>query len=182
MVTAWNRITLMGSHFVKLIPAIVFGCGVALFFAVNFWFRRRSFQAHAKGLFPLGKGSIDDVKRLVESGQRDLAIYLYRNLFRVDLATAKNHIELLAAGQPLPPLPTLSESTEHAPDTTLLSPQQLAQIRSHLLSGEKIEAIKLYRKALKTDLTAARSAIESIENEHFAAGTKAASSSKDVSK
>jgi ribosomal protein L7/L12 len=51
-------------------------------------------KARREGLYPQeGKGTLDDVKRLVKSGQKILAVRLYREMYKVGLREAKDAVE-----------------------------------------------------------------------------------------
>jgi hypothetical protein len=56
--------------------------------------RKRLLRARRSGLFPApGKGSDEDVKRLLRQGEKALAILLYRELNRSDIGTARKMVE-----------------------------------------------------------------------------------------
>lgn len=66
--------------------------------ALVLWARGgRERRARASGLYPRpGCGTDADVGRLLDAGEKGLAIKLYRELYRVDLKSAKAAVEALA--------------------------------------------------------------------------------------
>jgi hypothetical protein len=60
--------------------------------------RKRLLRARRSGLYPApGKGSEEDVRRLLRQGEKALAIHLYRKLNRTDLGTARKMVDEMAS-------------------------------------------------------------------------------------
>jgi hypothetical protein len=68
-----------------------------LAWSLSAWAGRRARRARESGLYPPpGSGTDADVGRLLDAGEKTLAIKLYRELYRVDLKSAKAAVEELA--------------------------------------------------------------------------------------
>ena len=53
-------------------------------------------QARRKGIYPpTGKITLEDVKRLLEMGEKTLAIYAYREMYRLNFKQARMEVEQL---------------------------------------------------------------------------------------
>ena len=89
------------------------------------------------------------IQSLLADGRKIDAIKRYREATGADLAAAKEAVEALQAGQALP----MPKPVDSALET---------EIVSLLERGEKIEAIKLYRKETGADLKEAKDAVEAI--------------------
>lgn len=97
------------------------------------------------------------IRQLLADDQKLNAIKRYREATGADLKTAKDAVEAIERGQPLPQplvnaLPPVGEDTQ-------------AQVRSLLQQGLKINAIKVYREATGATLAEAKSAVEAIERD-----------------
>ena len=92
----------------------------------------------------------EEIRRLLESGNKILAIKRYREETGVGLAEAKAAVESLEAG---------GEFTKPVqPD----DPQATSEIVTLLSHGEKIKAIKLYRQQFRVGLKEAKEAVDYI--------------------
>lgn len=79
-----------------LVAILVTGAVVTLVLDSNN--RRWLQQARRSGRYPApGRGSDQDVERLVREGEKMLAVYLYRELHGTDLKSARMQVEALAA-------------------------------------------------------------------------------------
>lgn len=95
---------------------------------------------------------LDDIKAQIAAGNKIAAIQLYREATGAGLAEAKQAVELIAAGKPPP--------TGAAPS---LSADAMREVSALLGAGKKIEAIKVYRKAVGVDLKDAKDAVDALE-------------------
>jgi ribosomal protein L7/L12 len=87
------------------------------------------------------------VLALMQEGNKIGAIKLYREHTGVGLKDAKDAIEAIALGRPLPDPSTLDEDSN----------RKLVEL---LLAGQKIKAIKLYRERTGAGLKTAKEAVE----------------------
>lgn len=61
------------------------------------WVRARRRRARELAIYPRpGSGTDADVGRLLDAGEKTLAVRLYRELYRVDLKSAREAVEELA--------------------------------------------------------------------------------------
>lgn len=97
-----------------------------------------------------------DLRDLAASGQKITAIKLYRERYGVGLAEARDAIEALAAGHPVPP-PSPWPDPHSAAD-----PDFWSTVRELAVSGNKLMAIKLYRERYGVGLAEAKDAIEAL--------------------
>ena len=70
----------------------------AIFFIILFYSRWAWFlgQARRKGLYPdVGKGTMFDVRRLIIQGEKELAVRLYGEIFRVNSKESQKAVEEL---------------------------------------------------------------------------------------
>ena len=107
------------------------------------------------------------IKNAALSGNMITAIKLYREAYGVGLAEAKHAVEELVrawVNGETPPLPSPVLSTTTPPPTPSSSGLP-AQLRSLVLGGQKIAAIKLYREHHHVGLAEAKAAIDSLEAE-----------------
>ena len=95
---------------------------------------------------------LDDIKAEIASGKKITAIKLYREATGVGLAEAKQAVELIAAGKPPP--------SGAAPSLTVDAMQEVSAL---ITAGRKIDAIKVYRKAVGVDLKDAKDAVDALE-------------------
>lgn len=106
---------------------------------------------------PLASGSehpfADELMTLIHRNQKIEAIKRYREETGSGLAEAKQVIEALEAGRPLPGSAELDEQDE-------------SRILSALRDGEAIEAIKFYREATGSGLKDSRIAVEMLARKH----------------
>ena len=91
-----------------------------------------------------------EIRRLMESGNKILAIKRYREETGVGLAEAKSAVESLEEGEAC--------TKPVQPD----DPHVTSEIVTLLSHGEKIKAIKLYRQQFRVGLKEAKDAVESI--------------------
>ena len=113
----------------------------------------KAMRSSGEGFIP-PKGvppTLEDVKRLAEAGRKIEAIKLYRGLRSVSLVQAKAAVEQLIAGATLAP----TERSDSAPADGMEAVRQLAA------TGQKIQAIKLYREITGAGLKEAKDAVES---------------------
>lgn len=101
---------------------------------------------------------LDEVRALVDAGEKIEAIKRYRELSGCDLRTAKEAVEAMAAGgEPVAPaIP---------PASGPLTPAQIEVIRTLALQGNQIEAIKRYRTLTGTGLRDAKLAVDALVGE-----------------
>lgn len=106
------------------------------------------------GSLPAGHKSLaDTLTALIQSGQKIKAIKQYRERTGSGLKEAKDAVEALERGEPLP--------TPHAVLTTVNQ-----DVVSLVREGKKIAAIKLYREKTGVDLAEAKAAVETLASEH----------------
>jgi ribosomal protein L7/L12 len=89
-------------------------------------------------------------RALLGEGQKIQAIKLYRERTGVGLRQAKEAVEAIERGEPLPIPETIDESFER-------------ELVGLLHQGQKIEAIKLYRERTGVGLKEAKDAVEAIQ-------------------
>ena len=95
---------------------------------------------------------LDDIKAEIASGNMITAIKLYREATGTGLAEAKQAVELIAAGKPPP--------SGAAPS---LAADAMQEVSALIAAGRKIEAIRVYRKAVGVDLKDAKDAVDALE-------------------
>lgn len=100
----------------------------------------------------------DKIRELVRSGNKIEAIKIYRGMTNVGLKEAKDAVEALAAGQPVPVPALAAASPALGSDAELMD-----EIKRLLRQGQKIEAIKIYRGRFNADLAEAKNAVEQME-------------------
>jgi outer membrane protein assembly factor BamB len=99
----------------------------------------------------------EEIRDLVSSGNLKEALERVRNINGVDLEDANDALEAIKEGR----FATKFVSSTHSPAELT---QTLQKIQSLLASGNKIDAIKLYRETFDTSMERALHAIEQIEN------------------
>jgi ribosomal protein L7/L12 len=99
----------------------------------------------------------DKIRELVRGGNKIEAIKIYRGMTSVGLKEAKDAVEALAAGQSIqvPALAAASPTLEN-------SAEPLAEIKRLVQQGNKIEAIKIYRRMTNVGLSEAKTAVEAL--------------------
>jgi len=103
--------------------------------------------------------SLDEIRRLAESGNMLEAVRMYREMFETGLKEAKDAVEALQAGRLVEPgVPAAAAARTQADLEAVLS-----EVRELLASGDKIAAIKRYRETWDVSLARAKYAIEQIE-------------------
>jgi len=112
-------------------------------------------HAPIAGTQPPPSGDLDQrVRELLDQRQKIAAIKLYREETGAGLLEAKNAVEALASGSPLPGQDRPIESDLEADILRLLK------------QGEKISAIKLYREQTGCGLKDAKDAVEALGEKH----------------
>jgi ribosomal protein L7/L12 len=92
-----------------------------------------------------------DIHDLIAAGQKIQAIKLYRDRYGAGLKEAKDAVEALEAGHPLPSIGMFPNAAGATVDD---------EIDSLLRGRQKIQAVKLYRERYGGDLKAAKDAID----------------------
>jgi ribosomal protein L7/L12 len=100
---------------------------------------------------------LGQLKHLVRNGQKAEAVELYQEVFGVGHHEALAAVERMAAGGPMVVASRTSETPGVANDT---SATQMAEALRLALSGDKLEAIKVYRAATGANLQEAKDAVE----------------------
>ncbi|HJT55927.1 MAG TPA: ribosomal protein L7/L12 [Ktedonobacteraceae bacterium] len=105
-----------------------------------------------------GRGEdMEEVRRLIQAGQKINAIKLYRQITGVGLKEAKEAVDRMAAGTLEPSLPP-QQSAQTRPD--LVDAEKLQRL---IREGHKIEAIKYFRQQRGVGLKEAKEAIDWLE-------------------
>ena len=100
--------------------------------------------------------SLDEIRKLAGDGNIIDALRKYREIYGVDLKEAKDAVDALQAGR----LATPAAPGMRAPDELT---KALEDVQRLLSSGNKIDAIKVYREHYDVSLARAKYAIEQIE-------------------
>ena len=98
----------------------------------------------------------DELRALIESGQKIEAIKRYREMTGAGLAEAKEAVEAIERGA-VPLMPAEGRSSD---------PEFERRLRTHLDHGEFIQAIRYYREQRKTGLKEAKDAVEAFARAH----------------
>jgi ribosomal protein L7/L12 len=93
-----------------------------------------------------------ETRRRLAAGNKIEAIKRYREVTGVGLAEAKDAVERIAAGKA--PISSPTDAT--------LPGAEASRIKAMIARGEKMAAIKLYRKATGVDLKAAKEAVDAL--------------------
>jgi ribosomal protein L7/L12 len=101
-----------------------------------------------------------EIRRHLAAGNKIEAIKHYREATGVGLAEAKGAVERIEAGK----APLAS------PADAALSGAEASRIKAMIARGEKMAAIKLYRKAADVDLKAAKEAVDALAAQQRATG------------
>src|SRR5439155_19686342 len=101
-----------------------------------------------------------EIQAHVAAGRKIEAIRLYRQRYGVGLAEAKDAVEAMAAGQPVPAPPS-----DHAPLSPIDDPTLRHDVELLLREGKKIPAIKLLRERSGSGLKEAKDAVDTLEAE-----------------
>lgn len=97
---------------------------------------------------------LNEIRSLAASGNKIMAIKLYREATGVGLKEAKDAVEAIARGESINiPAPVAASALGAE-----------AQIRSLVADGKKLEAVKLYRALTDADLSSAVDAVDAIVN------------------
>jgi ribosomal protein L7/L12 len=105
---------------------------------------------------------LKELAALARAGKKLEAIKLYRELFDVDLAQAKDAVEKIASGSVMM---QFGEGGLVTPENTPLTPHgaQMQAIHQALQADNKIEAIRLFREMTGVGLKEAKEAIEQMQ-------------------
>ena len=99
------------------------------------------------------------IQSALQSGSKIEAVKLYRDATGASLAESKDAVEAMpVAPIPITDLPTILP-------TTGMTPEMRNAIVSAISSGQKIEAIKLYREATGLGLAESKDAVEAMETQ-----------------
>jgi LSD1 subclass zinc finger protein len=104
------------------------------------------------------RASLDEVRRLAQSGNVLEAIKRYRELYGVGLKEAKDAVEALAAGKVVEVHQVFS-----GPLSAEETSRVLEEVQELIRSGEKIAAIKRYREVNDVSLTKAKEVVDQVE-------------------
>lgn len=107
-------------------------------------------------------GEVAAIRQLVNEGRKIEAIKLHRETFGSDLAEAKKAVENIHSGQSgyaVKDFPT------DLPEDPKDSNAQLGIIKNELKTGNKINAIKLFREIYNTGLREAKDAVDALERD-----------------
>ena len=116
-------------------------------------------RAPITGIQPPPSDELDQrVRALLDQRQKIQAIKLYREETGSGLLDAKNAVEALESGSPLPVQDRPSEGDCEADVLRLLS------------EGKRIPAIKLYRERMRCGLKEAKEAVETLGEKHGVVG------------
>jgi ribosomal protein L7/L12/sugar lactone lactonase YvrE/DNA-directed RNA polymerase subunit RPC12/RpoP len=113
-------------------------------------------------LQPETLGKIQEIKRLVQSGQKIEAIKQYREVFKTSLKEAKEAVEQLADGKPI----AITYSSYQPAGFFTGEPSHFlveAEIRQIVQNGKKIDAIRRYREVYQVGLKEAKDAIDHLQ-------------------
>lgn len=102
--------------------------------------------------------SLEDIRRLAQSGDKVEAIRRYRERFGVGLKEAKEAVESLAAGQVLEARVMVSGPLDAEEIGRVLE-----QVQDLLRRGDKVEAVRYYRVNAEVSLTKAREVVDQVE-------------------
>jgi ribosomal protein L7/L12/DNA-directed RNA polymerase subunit RPC12/RpoP len=104
---------------------------------------------------------LGEIKGLIDQGNQNAAIKLYREVFDTSLTKAKQAVEQLADGKPV----TITQLSVMSKGEALQARNDLAKAEIFKLvqDGKKIEAIKRYRETYHTGLKESKEAIEVYE-------------------
>ena len=105
--------------------------------------------------------TLQEIKQLVSNGEKIEAIKLYKDTFGVGLKAAKEAVERIERGEPVQ---LTQVSVNYAGRQVLSSREIRTELRQLLDSGDKLEAIKLYRGVFNTGLSESKDAVEIFEN------------------
>lgn len=95
----------------------------------------------------------NSIRSLLNEGKKIEAIKLYRQHSGAGLAEAKDAVELIERGEPLP-------------DSTPVTDDLEEQILELMAAGQKIAAIKLHRERTHVGLKEAKDAVEALASRH----------------
>lgn len=126
---------------------IYLGLGLLVFFSLVKFMLRADGQLSSK---PLPRAaSLQEIEDLLAQGYKLEAIKAYRQLKGVGLKEAKEAVESLARGV--------------QPEAALPQNHAQPELRELIRSGQKIQAIKLYRELHGVGLKEAKDAVEELE-------------------
>ena len=102
------------------------------------------------------KSALDEIRGLLDSGDRNEAVERYRQIYNVDSREASDAIDALQAGR----LATPSAKNSPAPEELIRALQEVQRLIS---SGDKTEAIRVYRESYDVSRARAAYAVDQIE-------------------
>ncbi len=115
---------------------------------------------------PANSGKLNEMVQLARDGKKIEAIKIYREIFGVGLAEAKEAVERLqATGRLDAPAAAVIHLETPGVEMPGLTEAQVNEIASILRSKNKIEAIKRYRQITNAGLAEAKNAVEFIEKQ-----------------
>ena len=101
-----------------------------------------------------------EIKRLVQQGNKIGAIKIYREMTGAGLAEAKTAVEALEAGQPIQ-----VQAMGAASPALGNNAESMDEIKRLMQMGNKIEAIKIYRRLYNVSLAEAKNAVEQMQTD-----------------
>lgn len=105
------------------------------------------------------------IQTATRAGNKIEAIKLYRELFGVGLAEAKNAVEHLETALRNGGATSIPSPGSSAAPGLPVPPETMTKIRAAVLGGQKMAAIKLYREHHHVGLAEAKAAIDGLEAE-----------------
>lgn len=102
---------------------------------------------------PDGRSLEEQLRSLLERGEKAGAISLYRQQAGAGQQAASDAVDAFERGEPLPPLPEVDAGLEE-------------EILTLLRGGKKIQAVKVYREQTRSDLKNALRAIDALAAQH----------------
>ncbi|MFZ5922016.1 MAG: hypothetical protein ACOYY3_13260 [Chloroflexota bacterium] len=107
---------------------------------------------------PFDPSKLNEIRSLAASGNKIMAIKLYREATGVSLREAKDAVEVLARGLGAAFPPMAAPAVSFGSDAMLED-----RIRQLLAARQKIEAVKLYRERYRVGLKEAKDAVDAVE-------------------
>lgn len=112
---------------------------------------------------PAPAGLTSQIRELLAQGRKIEAIKLYLEATQAGLKASKDAVEAFGRGEPLviPTAPPARPSAASGLTNGMTS--EMSEVTTHLRQGNKIEAIKAYRRATGAGLKEAKDAVEALE-------------------
>jgi ribosomal protein L7/L12 len=104
---------------------------------------------------------LEQIRQLIAQRRKIEAIKLYREKTRVGLKEAKDAVEAMERGEPVPCL--VVEDGEPEPPPGRLTPAALQKVKQLVAAGKLIEAIKELRATTDLGLKEAKEAVEALQ-------------------